>query len=452
MIARMPRPLTVVDRCLPCAREAGVYLALGGLVGCGGDDGSAATMGGGSDGTTSESTVSTTSASGSDAEGSDAENSETSVDPCEVFDVDGDGHGSIACGDDDCDDTDPDISPSAPDGWVHTMVLGPFDRQVGLPSLTIDGNGTLHVVHPRADEAAMDHAWSNDGTSWQTALVDYPAPEALQRVDLTAGPSATLHLAMTGPSGSATYGVFDGRWAFEPLDETGIPAAVTFGDGEVVVATGGGTIARGSAGAWTFENSATAGNARAVDVTTDSSGAIHTFVCNVDAGLGANVGSLFATNETGEWVTTRLISDSFDAQSLAVVTVDDAPHLVTHITHNSLTRLTWYERDGDDWVEELIATFGSGSHGMSAAPGALAPIIAYYASPSGDLGGLEVAEYDGEWSSERIVTGDFAGYDPSVAVADDGTIHVVHRNVESSTLWHSRRGSDGIDQNCDGED
>jgi hypothetical protein len=307
-------------------------LALGGLVGCGGDDGSAATTRGSSDGSTSESMVSTTSASGSEAEGS-----ETGADLCEEFDVDGDGHGSIECGDDDCDDTDPNFGPDAPDGWVHTMVLGPFDQSVGIPSLAIDSNGTLHVVHLRADEAAMDHAWSNDGTSWETERVDYPASEALQRIDLAAGPNATLHLAMTAFSGSATYGVFDGSWAFEALDQTGSRAAVTFGDGEVVVATGGGVVARGSIGAWTFENAGTAGNARAVDVTTDSAGAIHTFVYNFDAGIGAQVGSLFATNETGEWVTTRLISDNFDAQSLAVVTIDDAPHLVTHITNNRPT-------------------------------------------------------------------------------------------------------------------
>jgi hypothetical protein len=89
---------------------------------------------------------------------------------------------------------------------------------------------------------------------------------------------------------------------------------------------------------------------------------------------------------------------------------------------------------------------------MSATPGALAPVIAYYASPSGDTGGLEVAEYDGEWSFERVVNGDFVGHEPSVAVADDETIHVVYRDVESRTLWHAQRGSDGIDQNCDGED
>ncbi len=113
---------------------------------------------------------------GGDDDGADGD-SDTDSDTGPDCDIEGDrdldGHDSLACGGDDCDDGDPAILPGAsdPNAVWSIEVVDPIARSPGGADVAVAADGTVHVVYADSSEGVVFHA-DRAGAVWSVETVE----------------------------------------------------------------------------------------------------------------------------------------------------------------------------------------------------------------------------------------------------------------------------------------
>jgi len=144
---------------------------------------------------------------------------------CEVGgDLDDDGHRSMECGGDDCDDHDPSIHPDANEAvWVEDVVwLAPERRSLGGFDAARDDAGGLHVAFVARGPGVEVHYGIRGATWMLDTLEAYGSTDPLPFLTpgLAAEADSTAHVAYGGPRDLMLASGAPGGWTHRPVAES----------------------------------------------------------------------------------------------------------------------------------------------------------------------------------------------------------------------------------------
>jgi hypothetical protein len=394
---------------------------------------------------------------GGDGDAPEATATEPASDSDDAFecDQDADGHDAIECeGGTDCDDTNPDIKPSAEDilwtvSTVDTALLG--DDVV--TALTVDGGGGLHAIYSDGSDAATTTLWhavpAADGTWTPTEITSgesFRAPTVL-------ADGTTLHaLVSTSDAGTplVRHAVFDGGWTVTDLGPGSAngQALVRDGAGDYVAVTDN----AGMSSLWTYDGTWVEEPIGALEspiavVTPDGSvrvigrlsGGIQLCDRGADSWACANVTSMPR-------------SGSYGLRNRAAYDAGGTLHLVS-IDNIDTERLAHRDLQGEMWTTTMLSFLPSPDHGLSVVSDGTTLHVAAWSIPL-EEGALSYASFTGgTWTvDELVISGDRVGWEPSMVVDPSGGRHVIFAETIQDDLMYAVRTADGIDQDCDGVD
>jgi hypothetical protein len=390
---------------------------------------------------------------------------------CDVPDADFDGHGSLRCGGDDCDDRDPGTHPGAADEWsIDTLLTLPpkcagcSASPVRCVSLALDAEGFIHLAYARYHPEEVPHSLIREGTwsgaGWTFADVD-PSRERLVRTDcdLVFGGDGVGHILFDGEDGPYDWDTWDAimqaydsapedpdnDWTvqatslpFQPFaataDSAGILHVVSRSYNELqYFADASGSFDLVSA----ISTDADWGLLMpSIAIAPD--GAVHTAFTMSDASVvhAVNQGGLWqfdAVTSDGGWPFVR-VDASGGAHLLYEGGVSDE-YARTEATYWNVERL----RDSSVMHRLFLDTDGSAHACYRQVPEQMYS----YASNT-----------TGAWTYRPL--SESSGFDGTggcdVAVDATGEVHVVFADDDGAVLRHAHGSrADGIDENCDGQ-
>ncbi len=365
----------------------------------------------------------------------------------EGCDEDTDGHAAERCGGADCDDSDEQVHPGAPEatlwriGEVDSTISGAWHTSVApAPS------GLVFVVHRRggssADElvvteidrdGAVDRAsaWSmSQGGAWPDAKVDadsvlhvafrdigeglaHLVGEDIEPVDAGAGtwdlslaidPAGRVHTTYPSPGDQLRYATdASGNWTPMTLD------------------------AGGESGLHS-------------DVAVSADGVVHVAFMRRDG--------LFHASDAGGGFVTDLVTESGGPAAVStVIDADGTPHVAYLVTAPGPVSRAW--KEGERWATEVV--HDRNASWMDLAIGPTDDLHVVLVETDGGAP-IYAQRRGGGWTTEAIDEAGDASY-ARIAIAADGTAHVAW--VQSgSAVRHGARipAPDGVDSDCDGSD
>jgi len=364
-----------------------------------------------------------------------------------VCDLDADGHDSVACGGDDCNDGDATIHPGADDRTttIETIEEGTpyccYPGQIGVAA-----DGTVHVGYDIDDQ--IRHAFDDGG--------------GFDFEDVSTGVSPTLAVAGDGTVRFAAVNPYwadtllflsneSGAWREEVIDGTpvisGAPAVAAL-DGDIHV-----TYVRANAnalkhatdasGAWVADDvGQVAFGDLAIAVAPD--GAVH--VAYMDH---STFHVMHAVDDGGGWTVDDIARELGQTSIEIAVAPDGTPHLAW--MGWATGDLNYATNATGDWVVDVIA-----DEGVSAAAPAIAVdsgghvFVSYTMVADVWLGTLRLAtDAHGDWELSDV-EGAGNEWTSGIAIGPDDAIHIAYGdNVDG---FHAEiSAADGIDQDCDGE-
>jgi hypothetical protein len=150
----------------------------------------------------------------------------------------------------------------------------------------------------------------------------------------------------------------------------------------------------------------------------------------------------YVTNESGAWVSTRVIgTPGFTGQCSIAQGADGSIHI------GSIGGGAKYAtNESGAWVTvNVSATDGNTSSIGLDADGAV------HMAWQGGSDVWYATNMDGAWDAQALATDDVDGYAPAMAVAPDGTAHVIQWDFTSGdVLYGAVVPQNGVDDDCDG--
>jgi hypothetical protein len=327
----------------------------------------------------------------------------------------------------------------SPAGDVSVEAVQPYAM---APSLTRDGQGTLHLVFYDFAVWSLKHAVRTD-KGWNSEVIDF-ATGALYKSSVLTDGDGFVHVVTYGRDEAIRY--FHNRlgdWTMSTLPEPdvkGMTSKFLLGeDGAVDVAfstfdhmnwVGYAKWAHHIDGGWTTETIWIFGGEVTIPAfARDPGGTLHA----VYGQAGGLVERYYATKQAGGWDSVMLPALSTETSPDLVFDPAGNPHVLM-VTTRHLTHLT---TSGDQWTREFVA----GPTDFNAAPFVLADagggLHAAFLKP----GGLALARAAAKaW---EIVDVDLAGRaDDGVpaARAANGTLYALYTNLDRGLMLVTRQG------------
>ncbi len=353
-------------------------------------------------------------------------------------DGDLDGHVAIACGGDDCDDTDPATHAGADDVAVSTdwTLQWIDDAYADSIDVEIDNTGFVHLFY--SDGRLMEA--TDESGEWTTEFIDHG--NALSAALAT---DESTHIAFEGKARDLHYGTnAAGAWAARWLDKTwtssmSISLALD-STGRPHVAYENGALYYTSSslpGSWPIEE--VADFAWRLSLAVDRDDEPH--VAYVDDDL------FYASREGDRWTIETIEPGSEGNGGADVGLVLDAAD-VAHVSYAAWPEVRYATNAGGQWrTETAVPHCDYGSLAIDVR--GFAHIACH--DPEGD--DLDYAtNASGAWVNEIVDTEGRTGFRTSIRV-HEGVVHVGYYEIDGNDVLYARRVTpDGVDQDCDGVD
>ncbi|MBI5489998.1 MAG: hypothetical protein HY905_21875 [Deltaproteobacteria bacterium] len=388
--------------------------------------------------------------------------------PCDVPDLDGDGWASYACGGADCDDSNPDIHPEAPDNagrWTFETIVDPYSGgDVSPDDAVVGSDGVVHAIG-----VGLGPGWPDlqdmvyfrlEGGAWSRDVV-IPAEYLSQsRITLDAAGIPHAMFQYDARDGIAVHAVREafgswrieefprpmGSYSFGPfvVEPTGVIEVLGVDrteDGPIVL-----SVASSAAGGWTIEPidpEGTADDHTAMVLAPD--GVLHVaYVAETPGGIELRCAARGAAGWSIDVVTDRVL----DGQ--VALAVDSAGK--RHVGAIGPDGAIYATDASGSWVVEPIDP-DSGGFGIGLAldrdgrPHVVYGVLGW----SLDVDLRYAHRTESGWVREEVRAGAPPNGDAfRFGLDGTGAAHVVYDSTYATNVGGAP--PDGIDQDCDGID
>lgn len=356
--------------------------------------------------------------------------------PCD--DEDMDGYMSIACGGDDCDDTDPAAHPgaddiAAPTDWALQRI---DDASADSIDVEIDESGFVHLFY---SDGRLMRASDASG-QWETEYIDYG-----YALSAALGLDGSMHIAFEGEGRQLYYGSDEaGPWAATWLDESWTVSMTTSleldSTGNAHVAYDNGWLRYASnavLGSWQTEEVADHAWRLSIAIGRDD----EPHIAYVDDSL------FYATRGEGKWTIETIDQGSWGAGGADVALLIDAGD-VAHVSYGAWPEVRYATNPGGEWRTEIASP--RGDYASLAIDARGVAHVAYHDPEGDDL--AYATNAGGAWVAEIVDAEGRTGFRTSIRVHGD-VVHIGYYEPDGHAVLYARRViTDGVDQDCDGED
>ena len=369
----------------------------------------------------------------------------------EDCDRDGDGHDSVICGGDDCDDGQADVHPGAPDPPAWTSDLVDDAGEIGEAALSVGPDGVAHVAYVEG-EITLKYANNADG-AWSAADLGSPPRPSGPSCDVIVDRAGDVHVSSYEVGAGLQIDRKDGDvWSTAQADaavDAGLLSSLAVGDDDTVHAlytTGANELrhlewlgpgsepdvhpAGGEIRARRFVSLGVIGDTQAVAAYQDSDAA-----------------NLIVVRFEGGATTSEVVDEDGDVGEYASVAVDDLDRAhLAYLDRTDGALRHAYSDAPDEWTFEVVADDAIARHVSIATFENSAVAVSFVAeSDPAEIRFARRLRFG--WDVEAVAAGDatssslaFApGGAPVVAYVSGGDLHVAVRTSP-------------VDRDCDGED